>query len=130
MTTPFWCLLAAILLPYFLAPVGGYFRQKQLGSIDNKNPRAQSAALEGAGARAVAAQSNAWEALPVFASGVIVAHLAGADPGTSAALAITWVIARIVHAVTYVTDLDKLRSLAFLVGIGCVVGLFVAAARA
>ncbi len=43
MTTPFWCLFAAALIPYSLAPVSGYFRAKQFGSIDNKNPRQQQA---------------------------------------------------------------------------------------
>ena len=55
MTTPFWCLAAACLIPYVLAGVGGYFRLQQFGSTDNKNPRLQTAKLEGTGARAAAA---------------------------------------------------------------------------
>ena len=41
MTTPFWCVLAVILLPILLAFSGGYFRGKAFGTADNKNPRAQ-----------------------------------------------------------------------------------------
>ena len=47
------------LLPYVLAGVGGYFRRTNLGTVDNDNPRGQAALLEGAGARAYAAQANA-----------------------------------------------------------------------
>ena len=93
MTTPFWCLLVACLIPYFIVPIGGYFRSAQFGAIDNKNPRSQGAALTGAGARAQAAQANAWEAVPVFASAVIVAHLAGADPGASSTAGLVFIAA-------------------------------------
>ena len=116
MTTPFWCLLAAILIPYVLAGVGVSFRVRRFGQIDNKHPRQQAAALEGTGARAYAAQQNAWEALAVFAPAVLVAHVAGADPGRSAAAAVVFLVARVVHAVAYLANVDWLRSLSFLVG--------------
>jgi uncharacterized MAPEG superfamily protein len=35
-----------------------------------------------------------------------------------------FLLTRILHPIFYATDLDKLRSLAFVVGLGCVVGLF------
>lgn len=130
MTTPFWCLLVAVLIPYVLAGTGGYFKGKQLGAVDNHNPRAQSLLLSGAGARAVAAQANAWEALPVFASAVFVAHLAGADAGSSAAAALLFVAMRIAHAACYLADLATARSIVFLIGFGSCVWLFVLAARA
>ena len=98
MTTPFWCLLVITLMPYLIAPIGGYFRAKQFGLVDNKNPRIQAAGLVGIGSRAQAAQANAWEALPVFASAVLVAHLAGADPGASSTAALVFIAARLGHA--------------------------------
>lgn len=130
MTVPFWCLLVVVLIPYVLSTSGGYFRVRQLGELDNKHPRAQAAKLEGAGARVYAAQQNAWEALPVFASAVFVAHLAGADPGGSALAAEIFVAARVLHPVFYATNLDALRSASFLVGLGCCIWLFVLAAQA
>lgn len=130
MTTPFWCLLIAVLIPYVLAAAGGYFRMSQLGRVDNKHPRAQYAALEGTGARAWAAQQNAWEALPVFSVAVLVAHLAGADPGSSATAAVLFVIARILHPVFYMANQDLLRSTSFAVGFGACLWLFVLAAGA
>jgi uncharacterized MAPEG superfamily protein len=123
-------MLVAILLPYVWSGITGYHKQKQFGSIDNHHPRAQTAALEGAGARAAAAQQNAWEALAVFTPSVLIAHAAGADPGSSATASLLFVAARVLHGIFYVTDLDKLRSLSFLVATGCCVWLFVLAARA
>ena len=130
MTTPFWCLFATALLPYFIAPVGAYFRVRQFGVLETKNPRKQQAETTGIAARANAAQANAWEALPLFASAVIVAHLANADPGTAAMLSVIFVSMRILHAVFYITDIDKMRSLVFLVAFACCIGLFISAARA
>jgi uncharacterized MAPEG superfamily protein len=128
MTTPFWCLLAASVIPFLLGFVSYYFRYKQFGSIDNKYPRLQQAQLAGAGARAQAAEENAFEALPVFAGAVFVAHLAGASAGTAAVLSVIFVVARVLHAIAYLTNIDPLRTLVFLVGLGCSIGLFVISA--
>jgi len=130
MTTPFWCLLIAVVLPYLLAFSGASFRAKLPGGLDNRNPRQQVIHLEGVGARFYAAQQNAWEALAVFTAAVLVAYAAGADAEKSAVAAIGFIAARIAHAVFYVADLDKLRSLSFVVGFGCCIWLFVLAARA
>lgn len=124
MTTPLWCLAAVAFLPYVCAWTGAYFKFQQFGTIDNKNPRQQATGLEGVGARLAAAQANAWEALPFFTAAVVTAHLAGADPATSATLSLVFLATRILHPIFYATDLDKLRSVAFLVGFGCVIGLF------
>lgn len=124
MTTPLWCLFIVALMPYPLAFLSGYFKNSQLGSVDNKNPRAQALLLEGPGARTVAAQANAWEALAVFTAAVVAAHLAGADPGSSATAAMLFVVARVLHAVFYVANLDLLRSLAFVFGLGNAIWLF------
>lgn len=128
MTIPFWCVLIVILIPIVLSTVGGAFRVRQLGVLDNKHPRQQAALLEGAGARAYAAQQNAWEAVPVFGLAVVIAHLAGADPAASATTAVAFVGARIAHAILYLANLDVLRSIIFLVSLVCVVRLFVLAA--
>ena len=124
MTTPFWCLLIAILLPYVYAGLATYHKAKQFGSVDTHHPRAQAAQLTGTGARAYAAQQNAWEALPVFGFAVLVAHLAGADAAASASTSLIFVAARIVHGVAYVTNIAPLRSLAFGVGMVCCMRLF------
>jgi uncharacterized MAPEG superfamily protein len=130
MTTPFWCVVITMILPIVLSSVGGVFRVRQLGVLDNKHPRQQAARLEGMGARAYAAQQNAWEALPIFGLAVVIAHVAGADAAASATASVAFVIVRVLHAVFYLANLDILRSIVFLVGLVCVGRLFVLAAAA
>jgi uncharacterized MAPEG superfamily protein len=127
MTVPFWCLFIACLLPYAWGAASIPERKSQLGSVDNKSPRAQQALLTGRGARAVAAHKNAFEAIATFGPAVVVAHLAGADPAWSARLAVAFVAARVLHGIFYLADLDLLRSAAFGVALACTVGLFVLA---
>ena len=124
MTTPLLCLFIGCIIPFLLAPAAAYYRKVQFGSIDNNNPRVQTAALEGAGARASAAQSNAWEALALFTAAVLVNHLNGGDPDTSATLAMVWVGARVVHGPAYIADLAPVRSGVFVVGMVCAISLF------
>lgn len=127
MTVPFWCLFIAAMLPISLSWVSGYFRQKELGEVDNKEPRVQCAQLTGPGRRAVAAQQNAWEALAMFTAAVMVAHLAGADAAKMAIAAQVFIVARLLHALFYIIDKDVLRSIAFLTSWGCTIWLFVMA---
>ena len=117
-------LFIGVLLPIVLSWVGGYYRAQQFGSVDNKNPRGQSAALEGAGARAVAAQQNAWEALAVFTAAGVAHTVTGGDGEIASILALVWLGSRILHAIFYLANLDVLRSLVFLVAMGCAVALF------
>lgn len=130
MTIPFWCVLIGGILPYVWVTVAAGERRSQFGTVDNKLPRLQEASLKGRGARAMGAHNNAFEALPIFAAGVVIAHICGADPTWSMYLAVTWVIARVAHGVLYLADVDLLRSLVFAVGMVCAVGMFVLAARA
>ena len=124
MTTPLWCLLIVSVIPYGLAGVSVYFKQQQFGDVDNKHPRLQSAKLEGAGARAVAAQGNAWESLAVFGTAVIIAHLVGADAGQSAIASLIYLATRIAHPILYLANQDSLRTLVFVIGLANVVWLF------
>ncbi len=130
MTTPLWCLMAVSVFPFVLAGLGGYLRVKQLGSLDANHPRVQAFELRGVAARAYAAQQNAWEAVTFFGVAVVIAHLAGADPAQSATASVIFVVARILHAVMYISDLAPLRTLVFVVGLGCCVWLFRLAAIA
>ena len=117
-------LFVGALLPIALSWVGGYHRMQQFGSVDNKHPRQQSAGLEGAGARAVAAQSNAWEALAIFTAAVVAYTIRGGASQLAPILALVWIGARILHALFYLTNQDALRSVAFLVSLGCALALF------
>jgi uncharacterized MAPEG superfamily protein len=126
-TTPLWCLVIIAFLPYPLAFLGSYFKARQFGTLDNKHPRQQVAKLEGLGARAYAAQANAWEALGFFTAAVVVLHLANPEAArgsTAANLSLGFLATRVLHPIFYLANLDLLRSLAFLVGLGCVIGVF------
>jgi len=122
-----WCLVIVALLPYVCAGVGGYFRQANLGAVDNENPRTQAALLEGAGARAYAAQANAWEAVALFLVGLALVHFTGtADQAGTAS--IVFVIARILHAIFYISGAATLRSVSFFGAVGAWIWLIVIAA--
>ena len=54
MTIALWCLLVAVILPYVWLPVAFGERQKQFGSVDNKQPRGQVAVELDHGQRAAA----------------------------------------------------------------------------
>ena len=101
MNTVLVCLLIAVLLPYVLAFTGSYHKGQQFGKVDNNNPRVQSAQLTGAGARAVAAQQNAWEALAVFTASLAAAFFAGVEAASLALPALIFAAARIAHAGCY-----------------------------
>lgn len=128
MTIPFWCLVIVIFIPFVLAGVGGSFRGKAFGTADNKNPRAQASQLEGKGARVYAAQENAWEAAIMFTVAVLTTHLAGLPASEAAPYTIAFVVLRVIHAVCYIQDIDKVRSGSFILGLVCLIALFVKAA--
>jgi len=130
MTTVLACFLVAVLIPYVLAGLGGYYKAKQFGKADNNNPRAQAAQLTGAGARAVAAQQNAWEALAVFTAALAAAFFAGVEPASLATPALIFVAARIAHAFCYLRDLATPRSAMFGLGLAMCLWIFVKALSA
>jgi uncharacterized MAPEG superfamily protein len=116
--------LIAGMLPYIgtlTAKIGGQ-------RFDNANPREWLGRQAGFRQRANAAQLNGFEAFPLFAAGVIVAHLAGADQARIDLLAVTFVVARLFYVAFYVADKSTLRSLAWFVGIGSAIALFFAGA--
>jgi uncharacterized MAPEG superfamily protein len=124
MTLAYWCVLVAGFLPYIAtltAKIGG-------DRFDNANPRDWLNAQSGFRKRANAAQLNSFEAFPLFAAAVIVAHLAGAPQDRIDLLAVTFIVARLFYLGFYLADIHMLRSLSWFVGIGSAAALFFAAA--
>ena len=114
MTIQLWCILGGMILPYIWANSTLPFRAKQFGKPDLAEPRVQGEQLQGAGARAWGAQSNAWEALIVFSAANLMAFMAGVDPsGNWSLAAMIWLGARAMHGVMYVAGITSLRILAF-----------------
>jgi len=111
-------LLVCCVLPILCSWISGYYRHKQLGVVDNKIPRLQNAQLTGVGARAVAAQHNAWEALAVYSAALLALNMAAVPVEKYTQLCLIFMIMRIMHAIFYMLNWDALRSIAYLVGYG------------
>ena len=122
MTTAYWCILIAAMLPYPVVMLA-----KARRDYDNRAPREQLAQTEGYRKRAHWAQFNAFEAFPPFAAAVIVAQLQQAPQATIDTLALAFITMRVLHAGFYVMDKPTLRSIVWSLGFACVVGLFVVA---
>jgi uncharacterized MAPEG superfamily protein len=128
MTIAYWCVLAAIVLPYACTVIaklaGGRY-----GPDANRDPRAYLAKLEGLPKRAHAAQLNGFEITPAFAAAVIIAHLAGgAEQGILNLLAMAFVVSRVLYILCYLADQATLRSITWFAGLGVIVSLFCVAA--
>ena len=117
-------------LPITLSAAGIYFRISELGKFDNHCPREQQAALTGPGARIVAAQKNAWEALSFFGVVTLIAVASPVDLNTLSLPAYVFLAARIVHPIVYVANLAILRSMIFAAGWFSCVYIFLAAFNA
>jgi uncharacterized MAPEG superfamily protein len=124
MNTVITSLLIMCILPLVCAWIGGYYRQKQLGSVDNKEPRIQSQQLTGPGARAVGAQANTWEALAVLSAAILAVYIAGVDLDGITTPVMVFVALRIAYIPVYIGNKDIPRSLIFLMGYGICMYLF------
>ncbi len=124
MTIALWCVFLAGILPYVatLTAKGG------ASGFDNRDPRTWLARQEGFRKRANAAQMNAFEAFPFFAAAVITAHVLQGPQGLVDTLALTFIAARVAYFAFYLTDQATLRSLAWFVGFGSVIAIFITAA--
>lgn len=126
MTTPMVCLVIGCFLPLIWVAFTGPGRAALSEGLDNCNPRGQKARLEGMGARAIGAESNAFEALPLFMSAVFIHHVTQGDPGLGSKLAIGWVACRVAHGTFYLANVHPLRSLSWMSGVGCALGMIFA----
>ena len=120
MTLAYFCILLLVFVPLFCAA----YAKKAAGfrfDTDNHQPRAFLAQTEGAAARANAAQQNSYEVFAPFAAAVIIAHATGQ---AGQAVINFWAV---LFVYCYIRDLARLRSLAFTIGLACIVALFIAA---
>lgn len=124
MTIAYWCVLAAALLPYAWITFA-----KSGARYDNRDPRGWLARQDDPRRlRANAAHLNAFEAFAPFAAGVLMAQLAGVEPGRIDLLAMAFVALRVLHGAFYLADAHLLRSLAWFAGFACVLALMAQAA--
>lgn len=124
MTIALWCVMLASAVPYLFT---SYAKFAGTGGFDNRRPREFLATLEGARQRAYWAQLNTFESYPMFAAAAVIAHVVhGPDP-TADGLAISYVVLRVVYGVLYISDRAALRSLSWLLSMGCIGALYLLA---
>ncbi|TAG81837.1 MAG: hypothetical protein EAZ24_00570 [Burkholderiales bacterium] len=127
MTIAIFTILLAALMPIVCAGIakyGMFSKHPRDGGFDNRNPRDWLSKQEGYRKWANAAQQNCWEALPFFASAVIVNHILGGAGITANLLALTFIALRAVFVYLYVIGKQATRSLIWLLALIVNVALF------
>jgi uncharacterized MAPEG superfamily protein len=115
------CLLAAVLLT-----IASIMPAKLSGArdYDNSNPRDPGFYTPGLRTRAQGAHQNGFEAFPLFAASVILAEMRGVPQGTVNALAVAFIVARVVYVLMYLGDRPTLRSAVWTVAVACNLAIF------
>jgi uncharacterized MAPEG superfamily protein len=120
MTIAYACVLFMGLFPYVATGIA----KKGFENYDNSMPRQWLAQQTGFRARANAAQANLFESLPLFFAAVIIASINNAPQTRVDLLALGFVAARIAYLVCYIANWPTARSIVWLIGIACVVSIF------
>ena len=123
MTIAFYCVVIGLLIPVILA---GISKKNSEVHYNNESPRDHIAHLSGKAKNAYNAEQNHYETFPMFAIAVVVAHWLNHDQSIIDLLAITFIIARVLHAIFYITKNGSLRSVSFMIGLACTIGLYFA----
>jgi uncharacterized MAPEG superfamily protein len=121
MTIADLCLLGAVLLILFSivpAKVSGR------AEYDNANPRDPGFYRPGFRTRALGAHQNGHETLPFFIAAVLLAEMRGAPQDLVDALAVGFLLARVVYVACYLGNQPGLRSLVWAVGFACNLAIF------
>lgn len=129
MTIALWCILIAALLPLVFTAVAKYGHEAGMHRL-NRQPRVYQGELTGFRARAHWAHLNSIEAFPPFAAAVLVAQWVHAPQGRIDLIAVLFIVLRLIYGAFYLSDRPLLRSLTWLLGLICMIALFVVAALA
>jgi len=96
-------------------------------AYDNAAPRPLMDSYSGWPARANWAMQNAYEAFPLFAAAVVLAMMSGVNQAVIDQTAVIYVVLRFAFGFLYMANLDKLRSLVWVLAMAAVIRLFVLA---
>jgi uncharacterized MAPEG superfamily protein len=122
MTNALWCVLVAALLPLagaIAAKIGGRMPVRA-----NSQVREWLNGLDGWTKRAHWFQLNSFEAFPAFAAAVLVAQYVHAPQARVDQLAFAFIALRVAYFVFYLADKATLRSIVWVGGLACTIGLF------
>ena len=127
MTIADFCLLAAVILTIVsIAPA----KLSGAREYDNANPRDPRFYTPGLRSRSQGAHLNGYEAFPFFAAAVILAEMRAVPQGTVNALAVAFIVARIVYVLLYLGDRPTWRSVVWSVGFAFNLAIFLSPAWA
>jgi uncharacterized MAPEG superfamily protein len=123
MTIANWCIAAACMLPAAVALMPKVASMAGKDRYDNHLPREWAQRQTGSGKRAIAAQLNGFEALPLFIAAVILAQNAHVDQGRIDMLALAFLGIRIIYSLLYLANLGTMRTLVWFSGVGICVAM-------
>lgn len=121
MTIAELCMLATVILA-LVSIVPAKFDGKR--EFDNGNPRDPRFYTPGLRSRALGAHQNALEALPFFLAAVLLAEMRSVPQGTVNALAVVFLVARMLYLLMYLADRPSARSAVWIAGFICNIVLF------
>lgn len=127
MTIANTCVLIAAFLPVLtmgLAKGSTAGKKRRDGGYDNNDPRGWANQLQGWQARASAAHSNGFEALPLFVFAVLAAQAAGLDQARTDMLAQAFIGLRVLYVAIYLANIGALRSLVWAAAMGVSIAIF------
>lgn len=130
MTIANWCVLAACMLPVLtvgLAKAATAKMARKAGGYDNNNPREWAKNLTGWQQRANAAQSNGFEALPLFIAAVVLAQQSHADQGRIDTLALIFIALRVFYVAAYLLNIGTVRTLIWTGGVAASIAILIMA---
>ncbi len=118
-----YCIAIAFLLIYvpFLVVV---YARVSIG-YDYYAPRAMFEKLPAYAQRATWAHQNSFEAFPIFTAAALMAYVTGVNSSLAAWAALSFITARLLYSVFYISNIPLLRSLMYAIGLACSCTLFV-----
>lgn len=126
MTIAYWCVFAAAMMPYVFT---GLAKAGTGKPYDNEKPREFLESVPSFNKRAHWVQLNSFEAFPAFAAAIIIAQHLAIDQQTINIYALTFIGARVAYGICYLRNWASLRSICWMLGIACVIGLFITCGR-
>lgn len=106
-----------VAIPLLLNLFAGYFKVKNFGYYDIKNPRDQSSMLTDIGQRAISAQKNSWEALLILSYTLLITFYGGLDQDQILLGIFLYLISRLFYVFFYLIDWGISRSITWVLGI-------------
>lgn len=117
------CVVAATIIPVLTVGLAKFTTLTGPGRYDNNHPRAWAEKQQGWKARAVAAQNNGFEALPLFVFAVLAAQQAGLPQSSTDTFAMAFIALRLVYIALYLMNLGAVRTLVWAAALACCVAI-------